>query len=276
MQKTHEEAQTALSRKEDQLVEERKKQAASFEREALLQQLVTTLQQDIAVLRETHDEQPGAILDAVQSPVPAPPLLLPQVGIGLEITSKAPYKVKSLAEGGGAVMSQAIKIGDRVVSVNEVDVSKRSLYEIKELMLGPVGSEVRVTLERQGKDGTKTTFSTTISRKNYGENNDQYEQATKTPIKSSRSGGEEAGTVESFPDAAAVIANADARADITSGDAENAKEQEEREVLGAVVDTITGIQAQVSEQLASSSRDVFAVLNSLSRSPPNRLLGSGF
>lgn len=86
------------------------------------------------------------------------------VGVGIGITSKAPYRITDLVEGGAASVSGSIKVGDYLLRVAGVDVTRRPFLEVKALILGPVGTDLLLEVDRRRKDGQHTTLSMTIRR----------------------------------------------------------------------------------------------------------------
>lgn len=81
-------------------------------------------------------------------------------GIGAELQSEDGYcKIRRLLPGGPAIKSKLIKINDRIVAVAQsnqppVDIVDMSLTKAVQLIRGPKGTEVRLTVIPEGADST--------------------------------------------------------------------------------------------------------------------------
>jgi carboxyl-terminal processing protease len=87
-------------------------------------------------------------------------------GIGAELTSEDGYcKIRRLLPGGPAIKSKLLKENDRIVAVAQsnqppVDVVEMSLNKAVQLIRGPKGTEVQLTVIPAGADAsTRTTVS---------------------------------------------------------------------------------------------------------------------
>ena len=89
-------------------------------------------------------------------------------GIGAELVSEDGYcKIRRLLPGGPAFKSKLIKENDRIVAVAQsnqppVDVVEMSLNKAVQLIRGPKGTEVRLTLIPAGADASTRTTVTLI------------------------------------------------------------------------------------------------------------------
>ena len=72
-------------------------------------------------------------------------------GLGIEIGMESGVvKVISPIDGTPAA-NAGIKAGEYIVRINDVQVQGKSLFEAVELMRGPVGSEIKLTVRRKNK-----------------------------------------------------------------------------------------------------------------------------
>ncbi|EKX52838.1 hypothetical protein GUITHDRAFT_101289 [Guillardia theta CCMP2712] len=84
------------------------------------------------------------------------------VGVGILLEeSSVGARVKMLAPGGAAYNSGKIKVNDILKEVNGVDCSNQDLEEIGRLICGPVGSKVKLYLQR---GTTKRGYTVTLQR----------------------------------------------------------------------------------------------------------------
>ena len=89
-------------------------------------------------------------------------------GIGAELVSEDGYcKIRRLLPGGPAIKSKLIKENDRIVAVAQsnqppVDVVEMSLNKAVQLIRGPKGTEVRLTIIPSGADAATRTTVTLI------------------------------------------------------------------------------------------------------------------
>jgi carboxyl-terminal processing protease len=89
-------------------------------------------------------------------------------GIGAELVSEDGYcKIRRLLPGGPAIKSKLIKEGDRIVAVAQsnqppVDVVEMSLNKAVQLIRGPKGTEVHLTLIPAGADASTRTVVTLV------------------------------------------------------------------------------------------------------------------
>ena len=82
-------------------------------------------------------------------------------GLGIEVGMEAGVvKVISPIDGSPAYRV-GVKAGDYIVKINDVQVQGKSLSEAVELMRGPVGSDIEITVRRRGK---KKALTFTITR----------------------------------------------------------------------------------------------------------------
>ena len=71
-------------------------------------------------------------------------------GLGIEVSMEAGVvKVISPIDGSPA-SREGIKAGDYIVKINEIQVQGKSLMEAVELMRGPIGSSIEITVRRRG------------------------------------------------------------------------------------------------------------------------------
>ncbi len=71
-------------------------------------------------------------------------------GLGIEVSMEAGV-VKIIAPIDNSPASKVgVKAGDYIVKINDVQVQGKSLSEAVELMRGPVGSEIEITIRRRG------------------------------------------------------------------------------------------------------------------------------
>ena len=89
-------------------------------------------------------------------------------GIGAELVSEDGYcKIRRLLPGGPAIKSKLIKENDRIVAVAQsnqppVDVVEMSLNKAVQLIRGPKGTEVRLTIIPAGADASTRTTVTLV------------------------------------------------------------------------------------------------------------------
>ena len=89
-------------------------------------------------------------------------------GIGAELISEDGYcKIRRLLPGGPAIKSKLIKENDRIVAVAQsnqppVDVVEMSLNKAVQLIRGPKGTEVRLTIIPAGADASTRTVVTLV------------------------------------------------------------------------------------------------------------------
>ena len=89
-------------------------------------------------------------------------------GIGAELVSEDGYcKIRRLLPGGPAIKSKLIKENDRIVAVAQsnqppVDIVEMSLNKAVQLIRGPKGTEVRLTIIPAGADASTRTVVSLI------------------------------------------------------------------------------------------------------------------
>mmetsp|Transcript_47062 Transcript_47062/g.73646 ORF Transcript_47062/g.73646 Transcript_47062/m.73646 type:complete len:154 (+) Transcript_47062:77-538(+) len=90
-----------------------------------------------------------------------------KVGIGAYFQKSADepgaLAVKSLVEG-PAKKDGRIKMGDIIVSVNDIDVYSKRLAELAEHLLGPKGSDVRLTFKSKNNPNFDELYTVTLTR----------------------------------------------------------------------------------------------------------------
>ena len=77
--------------------------------------------------------------------------------------------------GGAASLAGNIKVGDYILSVSDVEVSQKPFQEVKDLLLGPAGSELTIKLARHGHDGKQEIVNATLKRASPLEREDEGE-----------------------------------------------------------------------------------------------------
>lgn len=78
-------------------------------------------------------------------------------GIGAQLRDDlSGFSITRLVEGGPAHLGNALKVGDRVVAVNQTPVVGMDIFEAVELIRGPEGSNVTLTVLRETKEGENT------------------------------------------------------------------------------------------------------------------------
>ena len=70
------------------------------------------------------------------------------VGVGMRIQDDAPHKVIALVPGGPAARCGAIRVGDHLVAISDVEVETLTPAEIRSQIIGPDGSSVTLRLRR--------------------------------------------------------------------------------------------------------------------------------
>jgi hypothetical protein len=70
------------------------------------------------------------------------------VGVGMRIQDDAPHKVIALVPGGPAARCGAIRVGDHLVAISDVEVETLTPAEIRSQIVGPDGSSVTLRLRR--------------------------------------------------------------------------------------------------------------------------------
>jgi len=120
-------------------------------------------QEETRVGREAEQERKVAELNEVQRVAEEAERLKP-VGVGIAITNRSPYRVTELVEGGAAARSGSIQVGDFILWVAGVDITSKPFQEVKSLILGPRGSQLKLKLDRRSDDGHHNIYNTVISR----------------------------------------------------------------------------------------------------------------
>ena len=84
------------------------------------------------------------------------PLAVPvgQVGVGMRIQDDPPHKIISLVPGGPAARSGAIRVGDYLLAISDVEVRGLSAANIRSLIVGPDGSKVSLRFKRASTKGS--------------------------------------------------------------------------------------------------------------------------
>ncbi len=81
-------------------------------------------------------------------------------GIGITIaTIEGSVFVTSVVDGYAAAKA-GIRVGDSITAINKVAIKKKPLAEVKELIRGPLGATLTLTIERDGQ----TPFTVTLTR----------------------------------------------------------------------------------------------------------------
>ncbi len=92
------------------------------------------------------------------------------VGVGITIASiDGTYFVTSVVEGHAAAKA-GIRVGDSILVINNKEVKKTSLAEVKALIKGTIGSSLTIQLERQGS----SPFTATMLREEVRVNSVSY------------------------------------------------------------------------------------------------------
>ena len=74
------------------------------------------------------------------------------VGIGMRITETAPHRITEIVEGSAAHLSGAIEVGDYLLEVAQMSCNDYPIAEIRNFILGPVGSYLELKLDRRLQD----------------------------------------------------------------------------------------------------------------------------
>ena len=82
-------------------------------------------------------------------------------GLGIEVGMEFGVVKVITPMDGSPAEKKGVKAGDYIVKINGVQVQGKTLSEAVELMRGPVGSEINLTIRRKGK---KKAFIKTIKR----------------------------------------------------------------------------------------------------------------
>ena len=83
------------------------------------------------------------------------------VGLILERDPKGSLLVTGLSSNASPDVRKGIQVGDKLIAVDDVDVSAKLLAGAATLLQGPAGSQKRLTVER---DGQKRIITVTVSR----------------------------------------------------------------------------------------------------------------
>lgn len=91
----------------------------------------------------------------------------PTVGIGVLLSGggSTPLTIEAIIDGSPASKSQ-LKVGDQIVAVNGQDIAGKSYDQVRPLITGEKGTQVRLTLVRPSSDPNKR-FDITITRDAY-------------------------------------------------------------------------------------------------------------
>ena len=79
------------------------------------------------------------------------------VGIGMRITETAPHRITEIVEGSAAHLSGAIEVGDYLLEVAQMSCNDYPIAEIRNFILGPVGSYLELKLDRRLQDDDGNT-----------------------------------------------------------------------------------------------------------------------
>ena len=79
------------------------------------------------------------------------------VGIGMRITETAPHRITEIVEGSAAHLSGAIEVGDYLLEVAQMSCNDYPIAEIRNFILGPVGSYLELKLDRRLQDDEGNT-----------------------------------------------------------------------------------------------------------------------
>ncbi|MEI6848307.1 MAG: S41 family peptidase [Chlorobiaceae bacterium] len=91
-------------------------------------------------------------------------------GIGITIAAiDGTIFITSVVDGYAAAKA-GIKTGDSITAINSINIDKKSIDEVKELLKGPLGGELSLTIERDGQ----STFTVSIIREEIRVNNVSY------------------------------------------------------------------------------------------------------
>jgi carboxyl-terminal processing protease len=71
-------------------------------------------------------------------------------GIGALINQREEYLLVSQVYKGSAADNVSIKVGDKIIAIDNIDINKNNISEIRELLRGEPGSEVSVKIKRYG------------------------------------------------------------------------------------------------------------------------------
>jgi len=71
-----------------------------------------------------------------------------EVGVGMRIQDDPPHRVIALVPGGPAARCGAIRVGDQLVAISDVEVATLAAAEIRSQIVGPDGSSVTLRLRR--------------------------------------------------------------------------------------------------------------------------------
>ena len=86
---------------------------------------------------------------------------LTSVGLILERDSKGSLLVTGLSSNASPDVRKGIRVGDKLIAVDDVDVSVKFLAGAAALLQGPLGSQKRLAVER---DGQKRVITVTVTR----------------------------------------------------------------------------------------------------------------
>ena len=84
------------------------------------------------------------------------------VGIGMRITETAPHRITEIVEGSAAHLSGSIEVGDYLLEVAQMSCNDYPIAEIRNFILGPVGSYLELKLDRRLQDNESTNYHSNI------------------------------------------------------------------------------------------------------------------
>ena len=89
------------------------------------------------------------------------------VGMELEMRDSSPYIVRPIS--GGPAEEAGVSAGEKLVAVDGESTQGMTLAQVVEMVRGPKGTEVRLTLQKKGRTRTLTVRRGRLARTGKGE-----------------------------------------------------------------------------------------------------------
>ena len=117
------------------------------------------LQDDLMKRIAAHEKRRQNVVDKgmmTEAPKPAPVIAKkvepPKLcGLGMRVTEVAPHRIVELIEGGAAKESMKLMVGDHILNIAGNETEHLSMTQVRDLIVGPVGSVVALKVSRQGE-----------------------------------------------------------------------------------------------------------------------------